>query len=161
MRKINSWNFLGPPISAFVVDPEEQISGSPFELLPSGDCRNQHPNKICFISTTAWDRIFDCCSNDIPKYWWARFTSGNSVGNKILACLLVNALQWLHLALRNFHRLIGLLGTGRASLGGTISEGRCCDLGNFSKICLSGTRLSEPTLKNVRSGLVPVFQRPE
>ena len=46
-------------------------------------------------------------------------------------------------------------------LGGTMSEGRCCDLGNFSKIRLSGKRLSGPTLTNARSGLVPVFQRPE
>ena len=33
--------------------------------------------------------------------------------------------------------------------------------GNFSKICLSGKRLSELILKNARSGLVLVFQRPE
>ena len=47
------------------------------------------------------------------------------------------------------------LGTDRASLGGTISEGRCCDLGNFSKMRLSGTRLSGPTLTDVTSGLTP------
>ena len=57
--------------------------------------------------------------------------------------------------------LIGLLGTGRASLGGTIREGQCCDLRNFCDIRLSGTRLSGPILTNVRSGLAPVFQRPE
>ena len=57
--------------------------------------------------------------------------------------------------------LNSILGTDRVSLGGTMSEGRCCDLGNFSKIRLSGKRLSGPTLTNARSGLVPVFQRPE
>ena len=40
-------------------------------------------------------------------------------------------------------------------------EGRCCDLGNFPKIRLSGKRLSKSTLANARSGLVSVFQRPE
>ena len=43
----------------------------------------------------------------------------------------------------------------------SISEGRCCDLGNFPKIRLSGKQLSKSTLANARSGLVPVFQRPE
>ena len=42
-----------------------------------------------------------------------------------------------------------------------ISEGWCCDLGNFPKIRLSGKRLSKSTLANARSGLVSVFQRPE
>ena len=65
------------------------------------------------------------------------------------------------LVLQKFHCLTGLLVTGRASLGETISKGRCCDLGNFSKMHLSGTQLSEPTLTNVKSGLVPVFQWPK
>ena len=42
-----------------------------------------------------------------------------------------------------------------------MSEGRCCDLGNFPKIRLSGKRLSKSTLANARSGLVSVFKRPE
>ena len=50
--------------------------------------------------------------------------------------------------LPKFHRLTGILGTDRVSLGGTISEGRRCDLGNFSKIRPSGKRLSGPTLTN-------------
>ena len=33
------------------------------------------------------------------------------------------------MALQKFHRLTGLLRTGKASLGGTTSEGRCCDQG--------------------------------
>ena len=65
------------------------------------------------------------------------------------------------MALRKFHRFTGLLGFGWASLGGLISEGRCCDLGNFPKIHLSGKRLSKSTLANARFGLVSVFQRPE
>ena len=45
--------------------------------------------------------------------------------------------------------------TAIANLGGVISEGRCCDLGNFSRTRLSGK------LSKARSGLVPVFQRSE
>ena len=54
-----------------------------------------------------------------------------------------------------------MLGTAIANLGGVISEGQCCDLGNFSRTRLSGKRLFGPTLAKARSGLVPVFQRPE
>ena len=67
----------------------------------------------------------------------------------------------LHLALRKFHHLTGMLGTATANLGGVISEGRCCDLGNFLRTRLSGKRLFGPTLAKARSELVPVFQRPE
>ena len=53
-----------------------------------------------------------------------------------------------------------MLGTAIANLGGVISEGRCCDLGNLSRTRLSGKRLFGPTLAKATSGLVPVFQRP-
>ena len=64
-------------------------------------------------------------------------------------------------ALRKFHRLTGMLGTATANLGSVISEGRCCDLGNFSRTRLFCKRLFGSTLAKARSGLVPVFQRPE
>ena len=44
----------------------------------------------------------------------------------------------------------------KGNTGGAISKSQCCDLGNFSKIRLSGKGLSGPPLTNVRSGLVPV-----
>jgi len=39
-----------------------------------------------------------------------------------------------------------------------MTEGRCCDCGNFPRTCLSGSRLSWPRLEKARSGLVPTFQ---
>ena len=54
-----------------------------------------------------------------------------------------------------------MLDTAIANLGVVISEGQCCDLENFSSIRLSGKRLFGPTLAKARSGLVPMFQRPE
>jgi len=39
--------------------------------------------------------------------------------------------------------------------------GRCCDLGNFPRTCLSGSRLSWPKLAKARSGLVLTFHRRE
>jgi len=60
-----------------------------------------------------------------------------------------------------FLHLTGLPRTGRKSLSGVISEGRCCDLGNLSRTGLWGKRLSGPVLEKARSGLVPVFQCPE
>ena len=89
--------------------------------------------------------IFDSFSSFEIK--WQR----NGWHQQVGACTLPVALKVL----------TGLLKTGRASLGGTISKGQCCDLENFSKMRLSGTWLSGPTLTNVKSGLVPVFQRPE
>ena len=53
------------------------------------------------------------------------------------------------------------LGTARSNLGGVISEGRCCNLGNFLRTRLSGKRLLGPTLAKAGSGLVPEFQWPE
>ena len=61
--------------------------------------------------------------------------------------------------MRKLHRLAGMLGTDKANLGGILSEGRCCDLRNFSRTLLSGKRLLGPTLVKARSGWVPVFQR--
>ena len=49
----------------------------------------------------------------------------------------------------------------RRMMHGVISEGRCYDLGNFLWTRLSGKQLFGPTLAKARSGLVPVFQRPE
>ena len=37
--------------------------------------------------------------------------------------------------------LIGMLGTNKANLGNVISEGGCCDLGNFSRTHLSSKQL--------------------
>ena len=54
-----------------------------------------------------------------------------------------------------------MLGTGMANLGGVINDGRCCNLGNFSRTRLSGKRLSESALAKARSELVPLFQGPE
>ena len=51
-----------------------------------------------------------------------------------------------------------MLGTAIAHLGGVIREGRCCDLGNFSRTRVSGKQLFGPMLAKARSGLVPVFQ---
>ena len=93
----------------------------------------------------------------LQKFWSATSTSSESGGNKVFANLFVKTM----LALRKFHRLTGMLGTDRANLGGAISEDQCCDLGNFSSTRLSGKRLFGPTLAKSRSGLVPVFQRPE
>jgi len=38
-------------------------------------------------------------------------------------------------------------------------EGRCCDLGNFPRTRLSGSRLSWLKLAKARYGLVPTFHR--
>jgi len=40
-------------------------------------------------------------------------------------------------------------------------EGRYCDLGNFPRTRLSGSRLSWPKLAKARMGLVPTFHRRE
>ena len=60
-----------------------------------------------------------------------------------------------------------MLGTAIANLGGVISEGRCCDLGNFSRTRLSGKQLFGPTLAKVdsdwcqcSSGRNKTWQRP-
>ena len=79
----------------------------------------------------------------------------------MLVNLFVKAMGWIYLDLRKYHALTGMLGTGKPNLGGVINDGRCCDLGNFSTTHLSGKRLSEPALANLRSGLVPLFQRSE
>ena len=42
-----------------------------------------------------------------------------------------------------------------------MSEGRCCDRGNFPRTRLSGSRLSWPKLAKAKYGLVPTFQRRE
>ena len=63
--------------------------------------------------------------------------------------------------LAKFHRLTGMLGTDKANFSGVISEARCCDLGNFSRTRPSGKQLQGPTSAKTKSGLVPMFQRPE
>ena len=63
--------------------------------------------------------------------------------------------------LAEFPSLNRNLGTAIANLGGIISEDQCFDLGNLSRTRLSGKRLFKPTLAKARSGLVPMFQRPE
>ena len=169
VQKVDSLNCLGLLISAFLVKPEEQGSGSPVRVAPFRrlqKCTVQVPalsitTWYVVISSSTWDRIFGCYSDDIAevlvgqihmqRIWWQQ-TLCKFVGQ----CIVVAPV-----GLQKFHCLTGLLGTGRASLGGTISEGRCCDLGNFSKMRLSGTQLSGPTLTNIRSGLVPVFRQPE
>ena len=168
MRKVDGSDCLRPSVSAFSVKPGQQGRSSPARVrslrrlqkhlievltlsIPHGMWSFRRPRGICFLAAVLMV---------LQKSWYARSTSDVSGGNKLLASWLVRALQWLHLALRKFHRLTGILGADRVSLGGTMSEGRCCDLGNFSKIRLSGKRLSGPTLTNARSGLVPVFQRP-
>ena len=50
-----------------------------------------------------------------------------------------------------------MLGTAIANLGSVISEGRCCDLVNFSRTRLFGKRLFGPMLAKARPRLVPVF----
>ena len=54
-----------------------------------------------------------------------------------------------------------MLGTDKANPSGVISEGRCCDMGNSSKICLSGNRMEGPKVEKAKSGLVPALQQPE
>ena len=74
---------------------------------------------------------------------------------------LSRPLPKLQLSLRIFQRFTGLSWTERVSLGGMMSNGRSCDLGNFSRTRLQTRRLSGPMLQKARSGLVPAFQRPE
>ena len=52
-----------------------------------------------------------------------------------------------------------MLGTDKANLGVLISEGRCCELGNFLKTRLSNKQLLGPRLAKARSRLVPLFGR--
>jgi len=42
-----------------------------------------------------------------------------------------------------------------------MSEGQCCDHGNFPRTHLSGSRLSWPKFSKARSGLVPTLHRCE
>ena len=42
--------------------------------------------------------------------------------------------------MRKLHRLIGVLGTAKANLGGIINKGRCCNLGNFARTRLENVR---------------------
>ena len=87
--------------------------------------------------------------------------SDKSGGNRVFANSFVKAMWRLCLALRKFHRLTGMLGTGKANLVDVNSDGRCCDPENFSRTHLLGIRQTESTVADARSGLVPVFQRPQ
>ena len=54
VRKVNSLNCLGSSISAFIVEPDEQCSGSPVRVaffrrlqkMSGRGFRTQHPNKV-------------------------------------------------------------------------------------------------------------------
>ena len=65
------------------------------------------------------------------------FSRFKSIKNKLRSTMSQESWKQLHLALLKFHRLTGMLGNAIANLGGVISEGRCCDLGNFSRTRLS------------------------
>ena len=75
VRKVDSLNCLGPSISAFVVEPEEQGSGSPVRVASFRRLQKctvevlalNIPTRYVVVSTTAWDRIFGCCSDDIAE----------------------------------------------------------------------------------------------
>ena len=84
-----------------------------------------------------------------------------------LMCPEVAISQRIHLcrqklfqsALRKFQLFTGSLWVVTLSFGGFVWEGRCCDLANFPRTCLSGSRLSWPKLTKARSGSVPTFHR--
>ena len=57
-------------------------------------------------------------------------------------------------ALRKFQRFTKLLWAVTLSFVCVMREGRCCDLGNFPRTHLSGSRLSWSKLAKARSGLV-------
>ena len=100
MRKVNSLNCLGPSISAFLVEPEEQGSGNPVRVATFRRLQKctvevlalSIPTQYVAISTTAWDRIFGCCSGyiaevligqiSIRSIWWQQ-TLGKFVGQCI------------------------------------------------------------------------------
>ena len=75
VRNVNSLNCLGPSISAFLVEPKEQDCGSPVRVAslrrlqkcPVEVLAFSIPTRYVAISTTAWDRIFGCCYDDIAE----------------------------------------------------------------------------------------------
>ena len=87
---IASLNCLGPSISAFLVESEEQDSGSPVRvaslwrrqkcpvevLAPSipGKWLFRRPREIEFLAAVLMM---------LQKFWWTRYTLGESGGNKL------------------------------------------------------------------------------
>ena len=73
--EVDSLNCYRPSISAFLVEPEEQGSGSPVRVASFRQLQ-KCPVEVLALSistryvdvlTTAWDRDFGCCSDDIAE----------------------------------------------------------------------------------------------
>ena len=126
MRKVDGLDCLRPSLTAFSVNPGQQGRSSPAGVRSLRRLRKQLkevltlsiPTRNVVVSSTTWDILFGCCADGITEVLVCPSTSDVSGGNKLLASWLVRALQWLHSALRKFHRLTGILGTDRVSLGG-------------------------------------------
>ena len=97
----------------------------------------------------------DCCTETMISFiyvigiWWREILGKFVCGVSVL----------LPVSLSKINRLYSVLGTGVIILQAVISEGRCCDLGNFSKTW--DLLLSRPKLKKAKARLVSEFQRPE
>ena len=69
---------------------------------------------------------------------------GEVGGDRFFANLFVKAMYWIDLALRKFHRLMVMLGIGKANLGDVINDGRYCSLVNSLKhVCLVSSYWSQ------------------
>ena len=86
--------------------------------------------------------------------------SAVSGGGSCKVAMSVICLNVSQFALRKFHRFTGLHAIGAVRHGEEISDGRCCDRGNFSSTRRVGMPVSA-VWANARSGLVSEFQRCE
>ena len=77
------------------------------------------------------------------------------------AAILTTLPMSAQLALRKFHLQTGFPSVGWTNDGIVISDGRCCERGNLSRICRTGSGSCPVTLTKASSGWVSVLQRPE
>ena len=84
-----------------------------------------------------------------------------SGAGRLLVPWLVSLLNLSQSAFRKFHLLTGLQGVGVTNGEYVMSDGLCCDLGNFSSTRRVGSCCASVELTKARSGLVLVFHRPD
>ena len=80
---------------------------------------------------------------------------------RALAALLTSVVKFVQLALWKFHLRTGFSFVDWMSDGVVISDGRCWEQGNLSRMHCTGSGSCPMVLAKAKSGLLSVFQRPE
>ena len=120
---------------------------------PSRECRLC----ICRVGCSYWRQPAASCSTS------RRHHSGccsTGVGRPA-AALFTSVVKPAQIALRKFHLSASLPCTGWTRDGMVMSDGRWCDWGNMSRMCITGSGWLLCHFANSRSGLMVLFHRAE